>query len=123
MTGDLIKDFSTHEFACPCCGDVLIDRYLINKLQQTRDLVGAPLVITSGFRCDKENAAIGGSEGSAHLKGQAVDIAATTGKLRFAIVEALITVGFRRIGVYQNHIHADIDQAKQQCYLWYGIYK
>lgn len=43
-------------------------------LQPIRDKYGKPLIVTSGFRCEKLNKAIGGSKTSQHCKGEAADI-------------------------------------------------
>jgi zinc D-Ala-D-Ala carboxypeptidase len=45
-----------------------------NVLQPLRDGIGRPLKITSGFRCERLNVAIGGSRTSEHCKGMAADI-------------------------------------------------
>ena len=55
------------------------------QLENLRDLVeyileplrvhyGRPIIVTSGFRCQKLNKAVGGSSTSQHVKGEAVDI-------------------------------------------------
>lgn len=45
-----------------------------NLLEPLRELVGKPIYISSGFRCDKLNQVIKGSGKSQHRYGQAVDI-------------------------------------------------
>jgi hypothetical protein len=42
-------------------------------LERVRDLLGAPVRVTSGFRAPAVNAIVGGSPGSAHLCGRAAD--------------------------------------------------
>ena len=42
-------------------------------LESVRALLGAPLEISSGYRCAALNEAVGGSGGSQHLQGLAVD--------------------------------------------------
>lgn len=44
--------------------------------QPARDLLGVPIHISSGFRCDKLNRAVGGSRTSAHSVGFAIDFTA-----------------------------------------------
>ncbi|PCI59465.1 MAG: peptidase M15 [Kordiimonadales bacterium] len=44
-----------------------------NVLEPARALLGAPLVITSGFRCGTLNRLIGGAPQSQHLYGEAAD--------------------------------------------------
>ncbi|QBF27687.1 peptidase M15 [Pseudomonas tructae] len=48
-------------------------RRLCATLEQVRELVGAPVLISSGFRALALNEAIGGSSGSAHIEGLAAD--------------------------------------------------
>ena len=43
-------------------------------LQPLRDHLGKPVVISSGFRSEEVNRAVGGVKGSQHLKGEAADI-------------------------------------------------
>lgn len=43
-------------------------------LQPIRDCVGQPIIITSGYRCDKLNELVGGVKNSYHRTGQAADI-------------------------------------------------
>lgn len=45
-----------------------------NLLEQIRTLVGKPIYISSGYRCERLNKAVGGSATSQHRYGQAVDI-------------------------------------------------
>ena len=47
---------------------------LAGNLEELRILFGCPLVILSGFRCEKLNTLVGGSKTSAHVKGFAADI-------------------------------------------------
>lgn len=46
---------------------------LARTLTDVAALLGAPLQITSGFRCEELNQAVGGVEGSQHTTGQAAD--------------------------------------------------
>ena len=45
-----------------------------NVLDPLREAWGAPIIVTSGFRCKKLNSAVGGSKTSQHMLGQAADI-------------------------------------------------
>lgn len=47
---------------------------LANLLEHVRALVGKPIIISSGYRSPKLNAAVGGAPNSAHLSGLAADI-------------------------------------------------
>jgi len=50
-----------------------------NIFQPLRDGIGKPITISSGYRSEKLNKAVGGSKTSQHNKGQALDLVATTG--------------------------------------------
>ncbi len=48
---------------------------LVEKiLDPLREAWGAPIIVTSGYRCGKLNRAVGGASGSQHMLGQAADI-------------------------------------------------
>lgn len=48
---------------------------LVEKvLDPLREAYGKPIVVTSGYRCEKLNRAVGGAASSQHVKGQAADI-------------------------------------------------
>ncbi|AOS80270.1 hypothetical protein Q5W_15475 [Hydrogenophaga sp. PBC] len=53
-----------------------IQRQLAPGLQRIRDLLGAPLIVSSGYRSPALNAAIGGSRNSQHTRGEAADFRA-----------------------------------------------
>lgn len=46
----------------------------LNVLEPLRKAWGAPIIVTSGFRCKKVNEIVGGAPNSQHLKGMAADI-------------------------------------------------
>lgn len=45
-----------------------------NVLDPLREKWGAPIIVTSGYRCPALNRAVGGASGSQHTKGEAADI-------------------------------------------------
>lgn len=49
-------------------------RLLAQRLERVRDVLGAPVRVTSGYRCPELNAKIKGSKTSAHMLGLAADI-------------------------------------------------
>ena len=125
--GDLSKNFSKLEFQCPCsCGANKISSVLIKKLQKVRDIIGRPIIITSGVRCEFYNASINASMNSSHIPdsyglGQAVDISCTTSKYRYELVQVAQKF-FKRIGIsggsYGGFIHLDVDRSKVQEVMW-----
>lgn len=67
--------FNKNEFACKCgCGFDSINYNLVGLLEDIRGHFGNnPLIITSGCRCAKHNAYVGGVQGSRHVLGKASD--------------------------------------------------
>lgn len=113
--GDLSKDFSRAEFACQgesCCGgSAPVHPELVAGLQELRGKVGAPLTLTSGFRCITHNAKVGGASDSQHTIGLAADVLCPDGwsPERFAKLAETVEV-FRKggIGIYPGRIHVDV---------------
>lgn len=90
----------------------------LEKLDFARTIANIPFIITSGYRCEAHNEAVGGKSNSAHTRGRAADIKATDSRSRFLIVEALLAAGFTRIGVAKTFIHADDDPTLPQEVMW-----
>ncbi len=84
----------------------------LQLLDKSRALAGIPFVVTSGFRTRDWNERVGGRVGSSHLAGCAADLSCTSSGARSQIVQALIKVGFNRIGIGKNFIHVDNDITK-----------
>lgn len=118
----LTEHFTLSEFQCKCgtCSQVLHDSQLFGYLEQIRCHFGKPVIITSGYRCAKHNAAVGGASGSLHTKGQAADfyISGIDPQQIAAYAESL---GIQGIGLYGpedgNFVHIDTRNAKS---FWYG---
>ncbi len=114
-----MKHFKIEEFKCKCgCGRAEMMPSTLEKLDKAREIAGVPFKITSGYRCEKHNAAVGGKSEGAHTTGYAVDIAASTSPARIEIVSALLEVGFNRIGIAATFIHADDDPMKPPRVMW-----
>jgi len=113
-----VKYFKKIEFVCPCCGRCEMDKELIWKLDLLRELVGEPLIIESGYRCERHNKAVGGAPNSAHLRGKAVDIRCTNSLLRYKILNYAFYIRFIRIGIAKNFVHIDIDRSLPHPRIW-----
>lgn len=92
--------------------------YLLDK---ARERAETPFRITSGYRTKSHNKAVGGVSGSSHTKGLAADISCQDSRRRHLIIEALLYVGFNRIGIAQTFIHVDLDTSKNNNVIW--VYK
>ena len=81
-----MKWFKEKEFACKCCGQLPLStgsgqaprenvKALVREvLDPVREKLGMPIVVNSGYRCEKHNKDVGGVRNSQHLRGEAADI-------------------------------------------------
>ncbi len=113
--GDLSKNFNRQEFACQgknCCGGAApVHPDLAAGLQELRDKAGAPLGISSGFRCRSHNKKIGGAENSLHTLGMAVDITCPDNLTALQMAEIAESIEVFReggIGIYKSWLHVDV---------------
>lgn len=122
----LSKNFNSREFRCglgrPCsCTTTLIDDLLVEYLQRIRDYFGAPVTITSAYRCPSYNSSVGGATGSYHTRGQAADIS-VAGVAPRRVAAYAEYIGVKGIGLYETaadgyFVHIDTRTAKS---FWYG---
>lgn len=89
------KNFKVSEFACKCgCGFNIIDQRVMTMCQTIREVLGVPVRVNSGCRCEKHNKAEGGVKGSKHLTGKAADLSCSKGaKVMFETVKRLYSEG------------------------------
>lgn len=111
-----LKHFREDEFKCKCGCGMDVHPCLKILADAAREETGDTFVITSGARCEKHNAAEGGSETSSHLKGLAMDIKYRDFLHMARIIYGLSKAGFQRIGINRKKkfIHADIDTEKDR---------
>ncbi len=86
------------------------------------------MYITSGGRTAAHNASVGGVKDSSHLIDhkdifRACDIRCESSSDRLRMIKALLEAGFRRIGQYPSHVHADDHPDKPQDVMWVSGYK
>lgn len=116
------KYFKLSEFSCPCCGKNNMTDITLKSLDLARERAGIPFKIISGTRCSKHNIEVEGEENSEHLVGTGADISAVTSAQKFKIINALLSVGCRRIGIYKNFIHAGFSSSHPSPVVWRGEY-
>ena len=105
--GDLSNNFNRSEFACKCgCGFDTVDAGLIDALEEVRDHFNAAVIVTSGCRCPKHNASVGGAADSQHLYGRAADIV-VTGEDSFTVYMFLVSLAALSMGRYPGWVHID----------------
>ena len=123
-TEKLSANFRVSEFACHgsgCCDTILIDEKLVEYLQKIRDHFGAAVTITSGYRCEKHNKAVGGVTSSLHRKGMAADVV-VKGIAPAEVAKFAESIGVLGIGLYETNkdgyfVHIDTREKKG---FWYG---
>lgn len=95
-----------------------LDPELVRRLDEARGFAKVPFIITEGL-------ATGGShvENTAHGRGLAVDVSCRRSYRRMRIISGALLAGFRRIGVYDRHLHLDVDEKLPQDVLWTGVSK
>ena len=94
-----------------------MDEEFLERLDQARAFADIPFIINSAYRSPEHPLSIENPT-SSHIKGLAVDIKATDSTTRFKILDALLFVGFKRIGFGKTFIHVDSDYDKTQDVIW-----
>lgn len=109
-----LKYFSNRDFelCSPSCSIDDMDNDFLRKLDEAREKAGVPFKLNSAYRTYTHELAQGRSGNSAHTKGKAVDISCADSFQRFKILNALIEVGFTRIGIAKTFIHVDSDDKR-----------
>lgn len=117
------KYFTPEEVACRGTGLVMLtpaSLAALEKLDRLRNIMGHPLIISSGYRSPSHNKDVGGAPLSEHLKGTAFDI-----KMHnvdpHRLEENAKKVGFTGIGIYppqkptggKNFIHLDTGRERR----------
>jgi len=114
-----IDYFKKSEFDCKCgCGLNNMSKEFVGWLEFVRTVLDAPIIITSGSRCQTHNNSVGGSKTSSHLTGLAADIEVKNSESRLNLVFALAQSHITRVGIGKNFLHVDIDKNKTQYVMW-----
>lgn len=118
----LSPHFRTDEFACRCCGQVSpggvggVPGELVSILEGVRARFGAPVHITSGYRCRAHNDRVGGAPQSLHLMGLAADIV-VQGVAAREVAEFLDPWHRGGLGRYDGFTHVDVREGRAR---WHG---
>lgn len=115
----LSNNFISREFDCKgngCCDTTYIDPNLVYYLQQIRTHFNQPITITSGYRCEKHNANVGGEKGSYHMKGMACDFVVKNVS-PLEVAKYAESIGVKGIGCYTNQGFTHID-TRDWKYFW-----
>lgn len=121
--GDLTKNISRYEIACPCCGQNFIDYEVVKAVQLACDFFElynntykVVLKITSGNRCILHNQKVGSDITSQHLLGKAIDhkIIGVDHKDLYQYYTDTYRNKFG-IGLYESFVHLD---CRHSCARW-----
>jgi uncharacterized protein YcbK (DUF882 family) len=86
----------------------------MKKLEELRELVNAPIHITSAYRCPEHNKAVGGATNSMHLQ-FGTDIYVKDMLMSDLAVLAK-QVGFLGVGIASNFVHVDLGLKREWKY-------
>jgi len=100
--------FNTNEFRCRGSGEIKVRAELIDRLNEMREYLGRPIIVTSGYRAPWYNAQINGSPTSRHMTGKAVDIRSPGVSIHRMRQIAEKFFGDGGISSYRKHVHVDI---------------
>lgn len=75
-----------------------LKRLAAEVLEPLRKMAGVPIIVTSGYRCPKLNAAVGGEPTSQHMRGEAADIKCADNRMLFAAAMELMLLGKIKVG-------------------------
>lgn len=86
-------------------------RKVADTLERVREILGAPIYVTSGYRCPVLNTAIGSKPSSAHVRGWAADFKAPRFGSPIEIVRKLDGAGLQCDQLIQEGqwVHLSID--------------
>jgi len=77
-------------------------------LEALENDLGYKLPLTSSYRCESHNKAVGGAPGSKHLTGEAFDIFVRNHQEMSIIIQAAKKAGYRGFGIGETLLHIDL---------------
>jgi len=117
----MYKHFDISEFRCRETGENDMKPEFIHMLDELRERVNRPLVITSGYRSKEHTAERNKEKGGTHTQGIAADIAVSNGVDRMMIVKEALSMGFGGIGVSHSGGFVHVDMRATTPVMWtYG---
>jgi len=102
----------------PPCSLQDMKQSAINKFDSAREIAGIPFISISAYRSPEHDKSKGRSGTGAHTEGEAIDIKCSDSRSRFLIIDALIKVGCKRIGIASTFIHADFSNTHDELVIW-----
>ena len=122
----LSPHFNSKEFKCKCgkSHEFKIDSDLIDKLEKLYSQLNcSKIVVSSGFRCETHDRAVGGNGNGQHTKGTAADICCygqdgnpISSKIVCCKAQDIGFTGIANINTSYTYTHVDVRSG----YKWYG---
>ena len=118
----MAKYFDPYETACQCgCGYNPVSPVLLGLLDDIRERVGGPVIISSGCRCPQHNADVGGVPNSQHVQGTAADLLIPDGWSVDSLADLAEELGADGVGRYYDSqfVHVDVRSGRNyDTYRW-----
>lgn len=119
FTTMLAHGLNHDEFRCRCtnqdCNHTLVNQTFRDQWEKFRSAWNAPLTVTSGFRCQKHNDAVGGVSHSRHSMGMAIDVSIEGLSINDrADLIHLARTFFDYVQVYTTFIHMHVEPEKHK---------
>ena len=113
---DEIEFFDRDEFRCKCGGKYCNGfpaepkEKLIKVADRVREHFGNKIIVSSGVRCEKHNANVGGVSGSRHKLGKAMDfcVSGISASLVLPYVQKQTDIRYA-YAIDNNYIHMDVE--------------
>lgn len=112
----VFKPYKLNDFACKCgCGTTLRDNYFVEYMNFLFFKTNKMFTITSGVRCDKHNAKVGGKPNSDHCNCLAIDVSTPTIEDRGFVSFYASVYGIKRQIIYidKKFIHLSINYSEK----------
>ena len=111
-----VRYFKKEEFRCKCGGKLCNgfpmepERTLVRLADRVRGHFGVPMIVSSGVRCEKHNANVGGAAGSRHKLGKAMDfcVKGKSAHQVLAFVQSQPEVRYA-YAIDQSYVHMDVN--------------
>ncbi len=105
----LSPHFTVEEMQCPCCFKCTMDVGFMTDLEEMREEAEIPLIINSGYRCQKHNSSLPNSSPTSwHMQGIAADIkwSHLGAIVKYRILSEAMRI-FDGIGIGKTYLHVD----------------
>lgn len=103
------KNFTEREWSCKCgCSQKhRMQPHVMEVVQELREIYGAPLTLTSAWRCEDHPSEAKKKSPGQHNKGTAVDIAVTSGAMAYKLIVTGLELGATGFALGNGFVHLD----------------